>query len=316
MFTPLTSDGEFDQFSKAHGKLYHSEEERGHRMSVYNANKKYIDRHNARPSATYKLAMNKYGDYTQAELKNLMRPTPSTPRSQSKNRATATHVDKDKDLPTYVNWVERGAVNPPKDQGICGSCWTFGTTGTLEGAWFLKTGNLVSLSEQQINDCAWTEGNSACDGGEASGALQWVIDNGGIAFEQTYRYIMLDHFCNTEDRSSGVTIKGYVNITSGSEKALTDAIANHGPIGVAIDASHPSFTFYSSGVYNEPQCKSGVDDLDHEVLAVGYGTEDGKDYYLVKNSWSTNWGDEGYIKMSRNNNNQCGIATAANYPLL
>jgi len=314
IFTPVVTDEEFEHFGKTHGKLYHSQEEKSHRKSVYNANKKYIDRHNAKPGVSYKMAMNKYGDYTQAELKNLLRPTPSTPRSSRSSLATSTHVISKK-APTQINWVEKGAVNPPKDQGICGSCWTFGTTGTLEGAFFVKTGKLLSLSEQQLVDCAWTEGNSACDGGEASGALQWIMDNGGIALEQTYRYIMLDHFCNTEDRSSGVQIKGYVNVTSGDEDALTDAISQQ-PVAIAIDASHPSFTFYSEGVYNEPKCLNGVDDLDHEVLAVGFGTEDGQDYYLVKNSWSTYWGDEGFIKMSRNNKNQCGIATAANYPLL
>jgi len=312
MFTPPQTDDEFDHFERKHGKVYHSESERGHRRSVYYTNKKYIDRHNARDDVTYKLAMNKFGDMTRGELKTLMRPTLSKPRSQTS--ATMTHPISDKAAPAYVNWVEKGAVNPPKDQGICGSCWTFGTTGTIEGAYFVKTGKLLSLSEQQLVDCAWTEGNSACDGGEASGALQFVMDNGGIALEQTYRYIMLDHFCNTEDRSSGVTLTGYVNVTN--EAQLQDALANRGPVAVAIDASHPTFTFYSSGVYNEPACGNTSNDLDHEVLAVGYGSVDGQDYYLVKNSWSTYWGDGGYIKMSRNKNNQCGIATSAAYPLL
>jgi len=317
VFTPRVADDEFEQFARTHKKIYHSEEERSHRRGVYRRNLRFIDHHNSQPGITYKMAMNKYGDYTQAELKQMMRPTLSKPRSQSQNLATSTHVkDKSTKTPEAINWVEKGAVNPPKDQGICGSCWTFGTTGTIEGAYFVKTGKLISLSEQQLVDCAWTEGQSACDGGEASGAMQFIIDNGGIALEQTYRYIMLDHFCNTEDRSSGVQLTGYVNVTSGDEHALKDAISKY-PVAVAIDASQPSFTFYSEGVYNEPKCKNGVDDLDHEVLAVGYGTdEDGGDYYLVKNSWSTYWGDGGYIKMSRNNNNQCGIATAASYPLL
>ncbi|PRP87432.1 counting factor associated protein [Planoprotostelium fungivorum] len=316
VFSPVETDDEFELFTQAHGKLYHSEVEKRHRRSVYQRNKRYIESHNAQGGKTYKLKMNKFGDYTQTELKELIRPSLSTPRSQSQNRATHTHkVEKSQKIPQSIDWVEKGAVNPPKDQGICGSCWTFGTTGTLEGAYFIKTGQLLSLSEQQLVDCAWTEGNSACDGGEASGALQFVMDNGGIALEQTYRYIMLDHFCNTEDRS-GITIKGYVNVSSGDEKALTAAISL-GPVAIAIDASHPSFTFYSEGVYNEPLCKNGVDDLDHEVLAVGYGTDDeGNEFYLVKNSWSTYWGDGGYIKMSRNNGNQCGIATAATYPLV
>jgi cathepsin L len=208
-----------------------------------------------------------------------------------------------------------------KDQGVCGSCWTFGTAGSIEGAYFVQTGNLVSISEQQILDCAWgtwVTGNSGCDGGFAPNAYEWIMQNGGLALENTYKYLMMDHWCNAFDKSSGVQVTGYVNITSGDEDALVDAIATAGPCAIAIDASHPSFTFYTGGVYYEPQCKNGINDLDHEVLAVGYGTDEdtGLDYFLVKNSWSTHWGVEGYVRMSRNRNNNCGVATSANYPIV
>merc|ERR1711879_789958 len=140
------------------------------------------------------------------------------------------------------------------------------------------------------------------------------MTNGGISTESSYPYLMQNAWCHSNEMS-GVTVLSYVNVTSGSESDLTDAVATAGPIAVAIDASWPSFRFYQSGVYYEPSCKNGVDDLDHAVLAVGYGTEMGQDYYLVKNSWSTYWGDQGYIKMSRNRDNNCGIATQAVYPM-
>jgi len=224
-----------------------------------------------------------------------------------------------KSVPSSINWVDKGAVNPPKDQGVCGSCWTFGTVGSLEGAWFVKTGVLLSLSEQQLVDCAWGSwgsGDSGCDGGFAPGALQWIINNGGIALESDYSYKMQDSFCKADIKTSNIEVLAYVNVTEYSEQALQDAVANFGPVAIAIDAAHPEFEFYKSGVYYNPNCKNDPNSLDHEVLVVGYGTENGQDYWLVKNSWSTHWGDNGFIKMARNRDNNCGIATAANYAIV
>lgn len=124
--------------------------------------------------------------------------------------------------------------------------------------------------------------NQGCDGGFAANSLAWVMQNHGIATEKSYPYLMQDHWCNGSDVSSGVQVRGYVNVTEGDESALQDAIANNGPTAVAIDASHPEFTFYSSGVYFQPDCGYKPEDLDHEVLTVGYGTEKGQDYWLVK----------------------------------
>jgi len=262
--------------------------------------------------------MNHLSDLTAEEYEELLIPRGII---RSQNNADRYHEEVPIDqLPASINWTANGAVNPPKDQGVCGSCWTFGTTGSVEGAWAIKTGTLLSLAEQQIVDCAWynwggTGGNLGCDGGYAAPAMQWIINNGGIATELSYPYLMEDHWCNASDKSSGVVLTGYVNVTEGSESALQSAVAL-GPVAVAIDASHPSFRFYSSGVYYEPLCQNAIPDLDHEVLAVGYGIYNGSDYWLVKNSWSTHWGNYGYVMMSRNRGNNCGIATQATYPLV
>lgn len=185
----------------------------------------------------------------------------------------------------------------------------------MEGQHYRRTGKLVSLSEQNLIDCSAKYGNNGCEGGLMDNAFRYIKDNHGLDTEKSYPYEAEDDKCRYNPKNSGATDRGYTDIESGSENHLKAAVATVGPISVAIDASHESFQFYSEGVYDEPQCDSQA--LDHGVLAVGYGTtEDGVDYWLVKNSWGATWGDKGYILMSRNKDNQCGIATQASYPLV
>uniref|UniRef100_A0A670YDD1 Peptidase C1A papain C-terminal domain-containing protein n=1 Tax=Pseudonaja textilis TaxID=8673 RepID=A0A670YDD1_PSETE len=202
--------------------------------------------------------------------------------------------------------INPGAVTPVKDQAVCGSCWSFSTTGSLEGALFLKTGNLISLSQQILIDCSWGFGNYACDGGEEWQAFEWILKHGGIATTESYGpYKGQTHLVSK--------LSSYVNVTSGNTTALKAAIYKHGPVSVSIDASHRTFSFYSNGVYYEPKCSKG--ELDHAVLAVGYGVLQGELYWLIKNSWSTYWGNDGYILMSMKDNN-CGVTTDAVFPIV
>jgi len=184
----------------------------------------------------------------------------------------------------------------------------------MEGAKFLKTGTLTSLSEQNLVDCSTKQGNEGCQGGLMDQAFQYVIDNHGIDTEASYMYTATGpNSCKFKPADIGDTISSYTDIPQGSESALETA-ANQQPISVGIDASNYSFQLYTGGVYYEPECSTTQ--LDHGVLVVGYGTSTtGTNYWLVKNSWGTSWGMKGYIQMSKDRNNNCGIATSASYPV-
>jgi cathepsin L len=193
-----------------------------------------------------------------------------------------------------------------------GSCWSFSTTGSTEGCHKIKTGTLVSLSEQNLMDCSTSYGNQGCDGGLMTQAMEYIINNNGIDTETSYPYTAQDGTCHYSVANRGATLSSYNNVPSGNEDALQQSVSQ-GPTSVAIDASQSSFQLYTSGVYYDPNCSS--QSLDHGVLAVGWGVDGSQDYWIVKNSWGTDWGLQGYIWMSRNRNNNCGIATMATLPL-
>ena len=212
-----------------------------------------------------------------------------------------------------VDWRQHGYVTPIKDEGQCGACWAFSATGSLEGQQAKIHQKLVSLSEQDLVDCSQSFGNFGCNGGWMTNAFDYVIAN-GLDTEESYPYKGVSEKCHFNPKTIGVKATGYVNITAGNEAALQKAIAEIGPVSVALDASHSSFQLYKSGVYNEPTCSSTQ--LDFAGLMVGYGTLGKDEYYIFKNIWGTSWGDQGYMLMSRNKKNQCGIATLASYPIV
>ncbi|KAF8796171.1 Cathepsin L like protein [Argiope bruennichi] len=296
------------------GKVY-DEREEIHRRMIWEQKVSDVIRHNL----YYDLGLHSYrkgiNEYSDLEHDEFVRTFNGFRRhlGQKSNASSWVPVF-NVQIPDQVDWRTKGLVTPVKNQQQCGSCWAFSTTGSLEGQHKKKTGQLVSLSEQNLVDCSGPEGNQGCEGGLMDQAFQYIKDNKGIDTEDSYPYTAEDGTCHFKKSSVGATVTGYVDIPTGDEEALKQAVATVGPISVAIDASQDSFQTYQDGIYDEPQCSSDL--LDHGVLVVGYGTEDGSDYWLVKNSWGTSWGINGYIKMSRNKNNQCGIATQASYPLV
>lgn len=308
---------EWEEFKTRFAKSYTDKSEENFRLKVFMENKHRIAKHNQRAAnglKSYTLEMNQFGDLLHHEFISIMNGYKKSYKTDSLNGSaylSPAHVA----IPDSVDWRKEGYVTPIKNQGQCGSCWAFSTTGSLEGQHFRATGKLVSLSEQNLVDCSKKFGNNGCEGGLMDNAFQYVRENHGIDTENSYPYEGIDDKCRFKPKNIGATDTGFVDIPSGSETKLQEAVATIGPVSVAIDASHESFQLYSQGVYDEPDCST--EELDHGVLVVGYGTTaEGQDYWIVKNSWGTQWGDEGYIKMSRNKKNQCGIATSASYPLV
>lgn len=317
MALPLDSDldSEWQAYKSYHTKTYSSSEENLRRL-IWEENLKRVALHNleaAMGKHTYTLAMNEFADLSGEEFAKIVLGSCVIPKRNSTGAATFLKSPFIQ-VPTSVDWRDKNMVTPIKDQKQCGSCWAFSTTGSLEGQHSKKMGKLVSLSEQQLVDCSGKFGNMGCMGGLMDNAFRYIKANGGIDTEASYPYEARDGPCRFKPADIGATVAGYTDVPEGDEAALTQAIAAVGPISVAIDASHFSFQLYHTGVYYEKRCSPTR--LDHGVLAVGYGTEDGQDFYWVKNSWGLSWGQKGYIKMARNRNNNCGIATQSSYPLV
>jgi len=302
----------FEDFKDKHNRNYESDQEHTKRLELYRQNLRFIHSKN-RQALSFTLASNHLADRDEGEMAVLRGRTHDSSVLYNGGLPQQYTQHQLRDIPAELDWRLYGAVTPVKDQSVCGSCWSFGTVGTLEGALFLNTGQLTRLSQQALVDCSWGFGNNGCDGGEDWRAYQWMIKHGGIPTEDSYGpYLGQDGYCRLDKAEMGFKIKGWVNVTSGDTDALKVAIAAHGPVSVAIDASHKSLSFYSNGVYYEEKCSSDIDGLDHAVLAAGYGEINGEKYWLVKNSWSTYWGNDGYVLMSQKDNN-CGVATAATY---
>ncbi|CAF3433511.1 unnamed protein product [Rotaria sp. Silwood1] len=222
----------FDEFKKQHGYKYKDEYEHRHRLKTFRHNNRYINTRN-RAGLTYKMKLNKFADRTDDELR-VLRGRRHTKGYNGGLRFPIEELTKDnRAIPQSIDWRIMGAVTPVKDQGICGSCWSFGTTGVIEGAYFVKHGSSIRLSEQDLIDCSWGFGNNGCDGGEDYRSYQYIMKHDGIALEDTYGpYLQEDSFCHHDMVTKGAKILGYVNVTESDTEALKIAIAKKGPVSV------------------------------------------------------------------------------------
>jgi len=300
----------FAGFVAKYNKIY-GKDDLVHRYNVFKTNLDFITATNQK-NLSYTVGMNKFGDMTFEEFHAKFTGYNRIKRDfiRSKNGPVNTPRDHVLKNPSSVDWRSKGAVTPVKDQGQCGSCWAFSATGSMEGAWVIAGKTQTSISEQQLVDCSGAQGNQGCNGGLMDYAFEYVIANKGITTEKNYPYKAVDQRCKSPLPASAVTISGYTDVPTNSDSALEDAVAQ-APISVAIEADQPAFQFYTSGVF-DAACG---DMLDHGVLAVGYNTLNNKKYWIVKNSWGQDWGNQGYIWMVRKDGEgQCGINMAASYP--
>eukprot|EP00850_Spirogloea_muscicola_P024770 SM001470S01085 [mRNA] locus=s1470:6:1985:+ [translate_table: standard] len=298
-----TAVAEFAAFAARYGRSYASADEIRRRFAAFAANKRLIDAANA-AGLPYTLAINEFADVTWDEFRRT-----ALGALQNCSATEGTHIDAaaGRALPAEMDWRAAGIVSPVKNQGRCGSCWTFSTTGAVEAAFAQAHGGAaVSLSEQQLVDCAEAYNNHGCDGGLPSQAFEYIRYNGGIDTEAAYPYKADDEKCAYNASTIGARISGVVNITEYAEDELMDVVAFVRPVSIAFEVA-PDFRFYNGGVYSSLTCRSGPDTVNHAVLAVGFGVDAATDmqYWIVKNSWGTAWGVDGYFWIERGKN-MCG----------
>merc|ERR1712018_169 len=329
---------EWSDFKSLHNKKY-SRLEESRRFNIFKENKAFVERHNRDYQLgleTYTVGINKFADLTNDEFhaQYLGLTQDSTNASIRLNYQCPVQFADNGNTPASVDWRTTAnpqntvAVTSVKDQGSCGSCWSFGGAAAFEGAQCLS-GNQdcttwTGASEQELVDCGGSNNSAlgayydmACNGGWIDNALYYVLQTGYIDGYDNYPYVSgqtkkAGNCVANPDNSVG-SISNCGATTKNSEAELTSALAQVGAVGIAIDAGGIGFQLYSGGVYVSNTCSSSR--LNHAVTAVGYGNLDGQDYFTVKNSWGTVWGDQGYILMAANRNNQCGVAATPAYAI-
>ena len=308
----------FTSFTTEFNKSYDTEEEVAHRFNNFLHNLERVASHP--DDSSYTLGINTYADMSEDEFRDsvgggcFVEPE-YTGLYKRKTRCHPYVPESTSDLPDSMDWRDENAVTPVKDQGQCGSCWSFSATGSMEGAWAIANSDLISLSEQQLVDCSTSYGDMGCSGGLMDDAFEYAIDN-GMCSEEDDPYTAENAQCDSACKPV-VQMSGCSDVASGNQMDLMAAVAN-GPVSVAIEADTPTFQLYTSGIIDSVSCGTN---LDHGVLVAGYGADEetGDLYWLVKNSWGVSWGDQGYVKIARSTSTSdpgiCGIAMQPSFPL-
>lgn len=305
-------ENQWNNYKLKHGKTYSSRLEESRRQALFEQEVKRVAEHNAK-GLSYRMGLNHMSDWTPEEKRTLMgfkqpkeRQLKNSPQAEEFIKSLLARKD---EVPAEVDWRKsEGVVTPVKNQKQCGSCWAFATTGVLEGQQRIRNMTFTSLSEQNLVDCS--KENNGCNGGVMSIALSFVRTQHGIDDEKSYPYKGKDGKCQfNPDNAIMEYIIGGAILSPGDEELMKLAVAYYGPVSVGIAATK-KLQAYEGGVFDDPNCG---EDLNHGVLVVGYGTDkkSGTDYWIVKNSWSKDWGEHGYVRMARNKDNQCGISDQA-----
>lgn len=302
----------FQHFKEDYGKSYASTVEEEQRFLIFKDNVNFAHETNA-ANYSFRLGVTEYADQTADEFGETHFGMRIPDKQWGDLPNLGIHEYKGEPLADSVDWNAKGAVTPVKNQGQCGSCWSFSTTGSLEGAWEIATKKLVSISEQQFVDCDKVD--SGCSGGLMDSAFKYAEAN-ALCTEESYPYKGVGGTCQATSCTVGVPkgdVVGFKDVPADNKEAMMSAIAQQ-PVSIAIEADKRVFQLYKTGVL-QSLCGSS---LDHGVLAVGYGTESGTDYWLVKNSWGPTWGAEGFIKLLRGKGGagECGLLKQASYPVV
>jgi C1A family cysteine protease len=301
---------EFSNFQERFSKKYETFEEMESRFQIFRSNLRNIILHNLDSTQNFTMGINQFTDLTPQEFKDQY---VGGLKSEVGSYGCKSFSSSASGAPSSIDWRQKGAVTSVKDQGQCGSCWTFSATGAVEGAWAISKGQLVDLSEQELVDCATgiAYGSHGCNGGQMEGAFKFIIENGQCSLS-SYPYTAKDGSC--QKCSAVAHISSCSDVKPNDQISLKAAVAQQ-PVAVAISADTRLFQSYSGGVITSSSCYTS---LDHGVLIVGYGTENGQDYWLVKNSWSSSWGIDGYVKIARSSSTNdpgiCGIAKQPSFP--
>ncbi|GAB2287747.1 hypothetical protein Dimus_022108 [Dionaea muscipula] len=307
-----------EQWMAEYGRAYSDDAEKEARFKIFSENVEKIEAYN-KMDLGFILGINAFADLTNDEFRashngyNYKRQNFSP--SNVKSTSSSFRYENVTDVPAEVNWVTNGAVTPIKNQGSCGCCWAFAAVAATEGLTQIKTGKLISLSEQEVVDCDILHSDMGCNGGTPDGAYSYMIRNGGLTTEENYPFTGVQWICNTKKASQiAAKISSYEDVLANNEAAMLQAVAVQ-PISVAVDAGGFFFQFYFGGVFRG-FCGTS---LDHAVTVVGYGTaSDGTKYWLIKNSWGSSWGEAGYMRLQRGVNDPrglCGIAMIPSYPV-
>ncbi|OHT08398.1 Clan CA, family C1, cathepsin L-like cysteine peptidase [Tritrichomonas foetus] len=274
------------------------------RFGIFLSNARYVQEHNAGDSK-FTVSLNKFAALTPSEYKVMLGYKTGMKAEKVSRGMKKPNVDS-------IDWREKGVVNEIKDQAACGSCWAFSAIQAAESAYAISTGTLESYSEQNLVDCV--QGCYGCSGGLMDYAYKYIIDRqkGKMILESDYVYTALDGVCKFAQFQTVGNVASFLYIAENDEEDLAANVETHGPVAVAIDASHQSFQLYKSGIYDEPECSATF--LNHGVGCIGFGSDNDTKYWIVRNSWGLTWGEEGYIRIIRKDN-RCGIAASACFPL-
>jgi len=301
----------WELFKKQHGKVYKDLEEEISRMKIFEKNMEDILEHNKQFASGLQSYSQGVNEFTDMSLEEIIGGGLSSNQNVSGGMPIVT--DSAITLPESLDYRSQdGVVTPVKNQGRCGSCYAFSATGALEGQWRLVKGQALSLSEQQVVDCSTSFGNYGCRGGLPVYVYDYIHQYGSEG-EASYPYEARQANCRYDKSKVIAHLDQYYVVRQGDEEGLKAALAQVGPVSIGYDAT-TNLQRYRSGIFDDPTC--GSRRLNHGILVVGYGSENGRDFWIVKNSWGPRWGENGYFRSIRNNNNKCGIATMATIPYI